>query len=262
MRADLFLSEHKYAKSRSAAVELIKSGVYINGVKIDKPSQNVPDEMSNYDVRIVEPQKYVSRGGLKLEAALDAFGVSPTGLICADVGASTGGFTDCLLTRGAAKVYAVDVGHGQLDKKIASDSRVVSMEGINARTLTSATIGGQVQLVVMDVSFISQALIYDAVSDILIDGGRLIALIKPQFEAGTENIGKGGIVKDKSAHKNVIVRLQSEAKKRKLYMIGVITSPINGGDGNVEYLALFEKNKSEINTSFIKIINELFGEKA
>ena len=261
MRADLFLSEHKYAKSRSAAVALISGGVYINGVKIDKPSQNVPDGLAEYDVRIVEPQKYVSRGGLKLEAALDAFGVSPCGLVCADIGASTGGFTDCLLSRGAAKVYAVDVGHGQLDEKIAADSRVVSMEGINARTLTHATLGERVSLAVMDVSFISQTLIYDAASDVLTCGGLFISLIKPQFEAGEKNVSKGGIVKDRSVHRAVIERIQNEAQKRKLYMLDVIKSPITGGDGNVEYLALFKKSESEIKTNRNEIIKKLFGEK-
>ncbi|MBO4353394.1 MAG: TlyA family RNA methyltransferase, partial [Clostridia bacterium] len=196
MRADLFLSKNNHAKSRSAAAELIKSGVEINGVKIEKPSQNVPDGLETYDVKISEPQKYVSRGGIKLEAALDKFRVSPKGLVCADIGASTGGFTDCLLSHGAEKVYAIDVGHGQLDDKIQNDGRVVSMEGVNARTLTAAMIGRRVPLVVMDVSFISQALIYGAVYDVLEAGGTLISLIKPQFEAGPENVGKGGIVKD------------------------------------------------------------------
>lgn len=242
MRADLFLSENNYAKSRSVAAELIKSGVKINGVKIEKPSQNVPDGLESYDVEISEPRKYVSRGGIKLEAALEKFRVSPQGLVCADIGASTGGFTDCLLSHGAEKVYAIDVGHGQLDDKIASDPRVVSMEGVNARSLTAAMIGRRVPLVVMDVSFISQAQIYDAVYDVLEAGGTLVSLIKPQFEAGPENVGKGGIVKDAAVRREVIRRLKDEAKKRGLDMRAVTESPIQGGDGNVEYLALFKKS--------------------
>ncbi|MBO4429342.1 MAG: TlyA family RNA methyltransferase [Clostridia bacterium] len=241
MRADLFLSKNNHAKSRSAAAELIKSGVEINGVKIEKPSQNVPDGFETYDVKISEPQKYVSRGGIKLEAALDKFRVSPKGLVCADIGASTGGFTDCLLSHGAEKVYAIDVGHGQLDDKIQNDGRVVSMEGVNARTLTAAMIGRRVPLVVMDVSFISQALIYGAVYDVLEAGGTLISLIKPQFEAGPENVGKGGIVKDAAVRREIVKHLKDEAKKNGLNMRAVMESPITGGDGNVEYLALFKK---------------------
>ncbi|MBQ0125244.1 MAG: TlyA family RNA methyltransferase [Clostridiales bacterium] len=236
----MFLSEHGYAKSRSAAAALISGGVTVNGVKITKPAQNVP-ECESYTVEIANPQKYVSRGGLKLEAALDAFGVSVTGLECADIGASTGGFTDCLIRRGAKKVFAVDVGHGQLDESLLRDERVVNMEGVNARTLNEGDIGGKVPLAVSDISFISQTLIYHAVCDILSDGGAFISLIKPQFEAGVKNIGKGGIVKDRSVHADVINRLFAAAQSENLSPKALIPSPIKGGDGNTEYLALFEK---------------------
>ena len=241
MRADLFLYVHGYAKSRTAAARLIDGGVYVNGMKISKSSQILPDGTEVYDVKITDPDRYVSRGGLKLEAALDAFGISPKWLVCADVGASTGGFTDCLLQRGAVKVYAVDVGHGQLDKKIEADPRVISLEGVNARAMTKETLGEQVALVVSDVSFISQEKIYDAVSDILSFGGAFISLIKPQFEVGPEHIGKGGIVKDRRAHISVIKGLISDGARRDLMIKAVIPSPIKGGDGNTEYLAYFEK---------------------
>lgn len=258
MRADLFLKERGYAKSRSAAAEIIRTGVYINGVKIEKPSQNVPD-LGEYDVKITNPQKFVSRGGLKLEAALDSFGVSPAGISVCDIGASTGGFTDCLLQRGASKVYAVDVGHGQLDSSLACDKRVVNMEGVNARDMNAQTIGERVALAVTDVSFISQALIYNAVSDILIDGGIFISLIKPQFEAGRENIGSGGIVRDEKAHISVIEKLIGAAKDHSLSIRAIIPSPIKGGDGNTEYLALFIKNGESVYPDVKSCVRKAFG---
>ena len=239
MRADLYLKEHGFAKSRTAAAELISRGVYVDGERISKPSQEISDAV--HEITVTEPQKYVSRGGLKLEAALDAFGVSPAGVRAVDIGASTGGFTDCLLKRGAREVVAVDVGHGQLDENLLRDARVKNMEGVNARELTVDIVGGRVPLVVTDVSFISQTLIYGAVFDILDDGGKFISLIKPQFEAGRENVGKGGVVKDKKAHINVIKKIIAEAEKQGLGIVSVIPSPILGGDGNTEYLALFEK---------------------
>ncbi|MBR6050983.1 MAG: TlyA family RNA methyltransferase [Clostridia bacterium] len=240
MRADVFLKERGYAKSRTAAAELISRGVYVNGKKISKPSQEISG--AEHEITISEPQKYVSRGGLKLEAALDAFGISPEGLRAVDIGASTGGFTDCLISRGAREVVAVDVGHDQLDSSLATDPRVKNMEGVNARTLTQGDVGGRVPLVVTDVSFISQSLIYGAVAEILDDGGTFISLIKPQFEAGRENIGKSGIVvKDEKTHVKVIEKLITEALCHSLGMLSVIPSPIKGGDGNTEYLALFKK---------------------
>ena len=259
MRADIFLHIAGYAKSRSNAAAIISRGVTVNGVKITKPAQNVP-EAESYDVVISDPDKYVSRGGLKLEAALDLFGVSPKWLHCIDLGASTGGFTDCLLQRGASLVYAIDVGHGQLDERLAADKRVISMEGVNARSLTKNDVE-QCPLAVSDLSFISQSLIYDAVCDILCDGGLFISLIKPQFEAGKENVGKGGIVKDKKIHKKVIEKLFTCAIQKGLSPKGLIPSPIKGSDGNTEYLALFEKGGSikdlpDINSC----VSKAFGE--
>jgi len=257
MRADLYLKERGFAKSRTAAADLISRGVYVDGEKISKPSQEISD--AEHKITVSEPQKYVSRGGLKLEAALDAFGIKPAGMRAVDIGASTGGFTDCLLRRGASEVIAVDVGHGQLDKALASDDRVTNMEGVNARALTKETIGGRVPLVVTDVSFISQTLIYGAVADILDDRGKFVSLIKPQFEAGRENIGKGGIVKDKKVHISVVENIIAEAKNRGLGIISVIPSPIKGGDGNTEYLALFEKGAAAATPDIEACVDAAFG---
>lgn len=243
MRADIFLYTHGYAKSRSGAAALIMSGVVINGIKIKKPAQSIAD-CAEYDVVIEDPQKYVSRGGLKLEAALREFKISPKWLHCVDLGASTGGFTDCLLQNGAELVYAVDVGHGQLDSSLLSDKRVISMEGVNARSLKRSDIGESCPLVVSDLSFISQSLVYDAVCDVLDDGGTFISLIKPQFEAGPENIGRGGLVKDKKIHVKVIEKLFLSASKAGLAPCDLLPSPIRGGDGNVEYLTLFKKGEA------------------
>ena len=259
MRADLFLSSSGYAKSRTAAARLIESGVTVGGVKIKKPSQDIPETMSGAEVVISDPERYVSRGGLKLEAALDAFGISPKWLVCADIGASTGGFTDCLLQRGAAKVYAVDVGHGQLDKSLEGNPRVISLEGVNAREIDESTLGEKAALVTSDVSFISQEKIYDSVTKILSGGGKFISLIKPQFEAGADSVGKGGIVKDKRAHVRVIETLISAARRRGLAVKAVIPSPIKGGDGNIEYLAYFENGGETVFTDIKKCVDDAFG---
>ena len=254
MRADIFLYTHGYAKGRSGATALIMSGVVINGIKIKKPAQNVA-ECDEYDVIIENPQRYVSRGGLKLEAALKEFNISPKWLHCIDLGASTGGFTDCLLQNGAELVYAVDVGHGQLDPSLLSDKRVISMEGMNARDLKMNDIGERCPLVVSDLSFISQSLVYGTVNDILCDDGHFISLIKPQFEAGPENIGRGGLVKDKKIHIKVIERLFSLARAAGLAPCDLVPSPIHGGDGNVEYLALFKKGDAEFFPDIAGVVN-------
>lgn len=241
MRADLFLYTRGFAKSRTAAAEMIKSGVSVNGKEIKKPSEEIPDNLTEYSVSVSDPLKYVSRGGLKLEAALDAFGISPKWLTCADFGASTGGFTDCLLQRGADRVFAIDVGHGQLDESLQRDRRVTSIEGMNVRNVTKDDIGTLCDLVVSDLSFISQTLVYDNVCGVLRDGGYFISLIKPQFEAGPGNIGKNGIVKDRKVHIRVIENIISKALEKGLNIKGLIPSPVKGGDGNTEYLVIFEK---------------------
>lgn len=239
MRADRFLHIHGFAKSRSHAAALIASGVTLGEIPIKKPSQEIPEHTDPSLVVILNPSKYVSRGGIKLEAALSAFKLDVAGKTALDLGASTGGFTDCLLQHGASKVIAVDVGHGQLDQTLQKDPRVCSMEGVNARTLTPEDIGGMCELAVCDLSFISQALIYPAAARILLPGGAFVTLIKPQFEAGREHLGKNGIVRDRKVHISVISALFSAARANGLFPEGLIPSPISGGDGNREYLALF-----------------------
>ena len=245
MRIDKFLFEKGLAKSRSHAAALIKEGVLLHGKRVEKASQDVPEDTAISEIEIKNPSKYVSRGGIKLEAALTAFAPEIKGKIALDLGASTGGFTDCLLQNGVSRVFAVDVGHGQLDASLLSDPRVVSLEGTNARTLTPEMTGAVCDLAVSDLSFISQALVYPAVRANVKDGGIFISLIKPQFEAGKENIGKGGIVRDRNIHVRVIEHLFKEAESCGLYPEALAPSPIEGGDGNREYLALFRIGKRE-----------------
>jgi len=212
--------------------------VTADGKVVTKPSFDAADDCV---LAIVgETLRYVSRGGLKLERALDAFSLDVTGLSCIDIGASTGGFTDCLLQHGAASVRAVDVGRAQLHESIAADPRVTSFEGVNARYLKPEDIGGTCQLAVCDVSFISLTLLFSAVRGLIEPEGRFVALIKPQFEAGRQNIGKGGIVKDKAVHEAVIRRVLESASACGLHCFGLCASPIAGGDGNREYLAGFD----------------------
>ena len=236
MRIDVYLFKNGYCKSREEARKLIKqSCIKCNGAVIDNSD--------DIELDVTNPFKYVSRGGDKLEAALNRFGINIQNFICADIGASTGGFTDCLLQHGAAKVYAIDSGSAQLADKLKNDLRVVSMENVNARYLTKDDLPEKCDICVMDVSFISQTLIHGAVGEILKENSYFITLIKPQFEAGKENISKGGIVKDEKARLYAIERVISSAKLHDFEFIDRIISPIKGGDGNIEYLALFKKNK-------------------
>jgi len=238
MRADIYLSSNGFAKSRSYAKTLIESGsVKIDGKKVDKPSFEIDD--GEHSVDITSDEKFVSRGGLKLEAALDAFGVSVDGCDALDVGASTGGFTDCLLKRNAKSVVCVDSGIGQLDLRIATDPRVTNIEKYNARELDRNITPDGVDIVVMDVSFISQTIILPRIREVLRPDGILVSLIKPQFEAGRSAVGKGGIVKDPRDRFAAITRVRDSAKAAGLMMSDIIMSPITGGDGNIEYLAKF-----------------------
>lgn len=242
-RADVVLCEQGLAESRTKAAALIKSGaVLLDGAPVTKPSQ--PIGASSVLTLSQKPPTEVSRAGLKLKAALDAFGTAVEGKVFADIGASTGGFTQCLLENGAKKVYAVDVGHSQLHTSLASDSRVVNMEQTNARHLTAESFSDALDGAVMDVSFISQTLIYPALSALLPSGAPLITLVKPQFEVGRENIGKKGIVKDKkgSLKEMVLLKIRLAAEDNGFSLKDVITSPIKGGSGNTEYLALFYKD--------------------
>lgn len=239
MRADIFLYQNGLAKSRSHAQALIKEGVTLLGRKIDKPSLDIPEGTDPHDIHIENPSRYVSRGGVKLEGALRAFSLDVTGLVALDLGASTGGFTDCLLQSGAKKVFAIDVGHGQLDEKLLHDPRVVNMEGINARSLENETLGELCDLAVSDLSFISQSLVYETVRKNIKTGGLFVSLIKPQFEAGKEHLSKNGIVRERKVHATVIERLFVQAEAAELFPEALAVSPIEGGDGNREYLALF-----------------------
>lgn len=240
MRLDKYLTEHGFAFSRTRAEKLIVSGnVTVDGIKREKPSFDIDDSVDHV-VEIVNTEKYVSRGGLKLEGALDSFSIDVADLNVIDVGASTGGFTDCLLQRGAKSVTALDSGHGQLHEKIRSDSRVRVIEGYNARSLNAADVG-MFDGAVMDVSFISQTLILPALVNVLCDGGFYIGLIKPQFEAGRSALSKGGIVKNAADREAAIIKVVECARACNLHLSELIKSPIEGGDGNVEYLALFKK---------------------
>lgn len=239
MRADVFLFTHGFAESRSQAAVLIGNGVYISGKKIPKPSFIIPDDTPAHAVNIEKKLPFVSRGGLKLESALIAFHLEVAGFCVLDIGASTGGFTDCLLRYGADFVYALDVGHGQLAPSLSADPRVENIEGCNARYMAPSLFSRHIDMAVTDISFISQKLIYGAVRGLLDDGAPFVSLIKPQFEAGRENIGKGGIVKDPRIHERIIRDIRESALASGLAMRGICPSPIAGGDGNREYTALF-----------------------
>lgn len=244
MRIDLYLSENALAKSRSFARILIEEGyVTVNGRVVKKPSFDVTDNDSV--VVTGKPYSFVSRGGVKLLEALREFNISVNGKRAVDIGASSGGFTDCLLQNGAVKVYAIDSGSGQLDESLLHDDRVVNIENFNARNLTLDDIGERCDIAVTDVSFISQTLIIPSVVNVLTDGGIFVSLIKPQFECGKSGLGKGGIVKDKKVMAEAVKRVISCAAENGLGCKGIVRSPILGGDGNTEFLMmciLGEKN--------------------
>lgn len=233
------MTETGLAVSRAKAQEMLKNGaVSVDGITVSKPSFEILDGMK---VNVAENplQRYVGRGGLKLEAALDAFSLSPSGAVALDIGASSGGFTDCLLKRGASFVYAVDAGIGQLHPSLLADARVCSMENCNARHITPSMFERVPTVAVMDVSFISQTLILPALRDCMTAGGWLVSLVKPQFELGRAALGKGGIVKnDRLAH-TALTRVSDFAEGLGFSLIGQIPSPIRGGDGNLEFLAAF-----------------------
>lgn len=216
--------------------------VELNGKIADKPATPVDDTAT---VRILDTLRYVSRGGLKLEAALAAFDVNPAGRVALDIGASSGGFTDCLLQNGATLVYALDSGTDQLAASLRADPRVRCREHCNARYLQPSDFEQTPTLAVMDVSFISQTLILPAIAAVLPDGGELVSLIKPQFEAGRAAIGKGGIVRSDADRAAAVRRVTECAEALGLTHLGTIPSPIRGGDGNIEYLAHFKKEKKE-----------------
>ena len=238
-RIDKILVDRGLVDSRTKAQALVMAGA----VLVDEQRVNKPSEVfeTNAKIRIKEDaaSRYVSRGGSKLESALREFHTDVSGLLCLDVGASTGGFTDCLLQHGARKVVALDVGHNQLDWKVRNDRRVELREGVNARHLQTADFVERFDLATIDVSFISLSKILPAVVTLLTGGGRIIALIKPQFEVGKGEVGKGGIVKDPAQHERVVNEVNAAARSLGLTVGGAIESPIKGAEGNTEFLALY-----------------------
>jgi len=240
-RLDLLLVSRGLAPSRERAQALILAGrVEVDGRRAEKAGVAVAE-----DAEIVvgqPPHPYVSRGGVKLAAALDHFTLDPADLVCLDVGASTGGFTDCLLQRGAARVYAVDVGHGQLDVKLRTDPRVVVRERVNARALSASEVPEKVDLAVVDVSFISLRLILPALVPLVKRGGAIVCLVKPQFEAGRGEVPRGGVVKSPETRRRVVEEVEAAAVLLGLEPLGRVVSPILGARGNEEVLAGFRVN--------------------
>jgi 23S rRNA (cytidine1920-2'-O)/16S rRNA (cytidine1409-2'-O)-methyltransferase len=233
LRLDQLLVDRAFAESREKAQALILAGhVKVDGQKSDKPGRAVP---ADAQVEVLERPRYVSRGGLKLEAALDHFAIAVEGRVCLDVGASTGGFTDCLLQRGAARVYAVDTGHGQIDWKLRGDPRVVLRENVNARYLTPEDFPEKFDLAVCDASFISATLLIPAIVPLVTAKGDVVILVKPQFEVGRGEVGKGGIVRDPQLHQSACNRVRA-AVEALGFCTAIMESPILGAEGNREFL--------------------------
>ncbi len=243
-RIDKLLVEQGFASSRAKAQAMVMAGVVLVGdERVEKPSESfAPDAAIRIKGAGDRAARYVGRGGLKLEAALSEFSIDATGLVCLDVGASTGGFTDCLLQHGARRVVALDVGRNQIDWRLRQDPRVEVIEGVNARYLKPEDFAPErFALIVMDVSFISATKVLPALVPLLAEGGRIITLIKPQFEVGRGEVGKGGIVTDRAQHARVIEEVNAAARSLGLEARGVIESPLRGADGNREFLALYER---------------------
>ena len=241
-RLDVLLTERGLLDSRQKAQATIMSGiVFVNGQRVDKVGTAVSND-ALIEIRGTT-LPYVSRGGLKLEKAMQTFPLTLTGKICADIGASTGGFTDCMLQNGAKKAYAVDVGYGQLDWKLRNDARVVCMERTNARYLTHEEIPEELDFASVDVSFISLKLIFPALYGLLREGGEIACLIKPQFEAGREKVGKKGVVRDPAVHLEVLEHFLIHAKENHFTVLGITYSPIRGPEGNIEYLGFLRKSE-------------------
>jgi len=259
IRADLLLTRRNLVNSREKAKMAIeKSLVFANGKLVKKPSELIDEE-----VEIIlksEPLRYVGKGGLKLEKALNVFKINVSGLICMDIGASTGGFTDCMLQNGAKKVYAVDVGENQLDKSLLSDSRVINMEKTNIKDIDLLKIKDKIDFITVDVSFISLKWVLPEVYRILRDNGSCVCLIKPQFEIGKELLPKSGVVRDRKLHKKVLTDVLKYINDNKFSIKNIDFSPIMGSKGNIEYLAYIYKSsdKSNFNPDIISLINSAF----
>ena len=243
IRLDVLLVERGLEETRQRAQAVIMSGqVFVEGRRADKPGQSVAADAA---VEVRGGLAYVSRGGLKLEKAMKAFPITLEGAACGDIGASTGGFTDCMLQNGARKVYAVDVGYGQLAWKLRSDPRVVCLERTNARYLSREQVPEALDFASVDVSFISLRLILPPLAALLREGGQIVSLVKPQFEAGREKVGKKGVVRDPAVHLEVLERYLDHAREAGLTVRGLTWSPIRGPEGNIEYLGFLEKGPAE-----------------
>lgn len=243
-RLDVVLVERGFFPSREKAKASIMAGiVYVDGQKVDKAGTPVDDQAEIFVKENICP--YVSRGGLKLEKALAEFDFHLDDAVCVDIGASTGGFTDCMLQKGAQKVFAIDVGYGQLDWKLRNDNRVINMEKTNIRHLDLDTVDKDVDFISIDVSFISLKLVFPVASQLLGPEGSIVCLVKPQFEAGREQVGKKGIVRDKNVHKEVIENVISYGEANGLYAQGLTFSPVTGAKGNIEYLLHLKKTPAE-----------------
>ena len=252
-RLDIYLVEHGYATSRERAKSIIMSGsVFVNNQRSDKAGDMIAED-AVVEVRGGE-LKYVSRGGLKLEKAIAEFDISLEDKICMDVGASTGGFTDCMLQNGAKKIYSVDVGYGQLAWKLRSSDKVVNLERTNIRYVTKEQVSDQLDFSSIDVAFISLKLVLPVVKELLKDDGTGVALIKPQFEAGREKVGKKGVVREPSTHIEVINNVLTFTRDMGLKVSAVTFSPIRGPEGNIEYLMYFSKNGEDNEINVEKIV--------
>ncbi len=244
-RLDVLLVNGGYAESREKAKAMIMAGnVFVNGQREDKAGSTF-DTLAKIEVK-GPTLRYVSRGGLKLEKAMEAFGLEMTGKTCMDIGSSTGGFTDCMLQNGAVKVYAVDVGHGQLAWSLRQDERVVCMEKTNIRYVTPEQIGEPLDFASCDVSFISLTKVLGPARALLKDDGRMVCLIKPQFEAGREKVGKKGVVRERSVHLEVIEKIHDFALENGFSVLNLDYSPVKGPEGNIEYLIYLEKAEAPV----------------
>lgn len=256
-RLDVLLVKKKLAPSREKAKAVIMSGiVYVDGQKEDKAGAAFEEDTVTIEVR-GNTLPFVSRGGLKLEKAFSVFPISVKGMVCLDIGASTGGFTDCMLQKGAAKVYAVDVGHGQLDWKLRQDSRVICMEKTNFRYVTKEQIPEAIDFAATDVSFISLTKILPAAKALLKPSSYMVCLIKPQFEAGREKVGKKGVVTDFKVHEEVIEKIESFAASIGFLVVGLDFSPIKGPEGNIEYLLYIQNAGEEPTKASIEKISQV-----
>ncbi|SHG98250.1 23S rRNA (cytidine1920-2'-O)/16S rRNA (cytidine1409-2'-O)-methyltransferase [Anaerosphaera aminiphila DSM 21120] len=255
-RADVLLVNKDLAPSREKAKRLIMSGeVFIGTQRVEKPGQliNIDEDITIKSNSL----KYVSRGGFKLEKAINLYNLNLKDLTCMDIGASTGGFTQCMLFNGAKKVYAIDVGYNQLDYSLRIDDRVISMEKTNIRTFDRSKIAEPIDFISIDVSFISLELVLPKAVELLREDGKIVALIKPQFEAGRDKVGKKGIVRDNTVHKEVIEKVINIARDLNLRILGLTYSPIKGATGNVEFLILFENSNMEsVNLDIDSVIGE------